>query len=151
MQRGICTVQEGSIDPSEYAALAAALTAALQDSVGTAARPALVWCEVPRGQAFTAGAPSSVSLVMIEVADRLDSSTRSAALRSMSDAWCDTAGVQPDQLMLTLADSSEFSNYLRLMQQRIRPTHRPAYLARTGATLAASRLRRGHFSAPANY
>ncbi|MFE7720371.1 hypothetical protein ACFU44_15165 [Nocardia rhizosphaerihabitans] len=60
-------VQQDVIEKLDYPAVEEALKGAYRRTLGTRERLSIVWCEVPHGQGFTTGEPSTVAWVVAEV------------------------------------------------------------------------------------
>jgi hypothetical protein len=105
---------------------------------------------MPRGQGFTEAKHSRVSWVMVEVDDHFDQRTREAAMKTISDEWARIAKVSTGNLMLTLADTAQFSRLAQAMQQRIAPGARLSYMLKLLTHLLVTKLRYGYFAMKAN-
>lgn len=150
MSKIVCSHLQGGISAAQQRQLEAALKHLYRRHFGAERRVAVLWCELPPGQLFTQGRPSSISFVMVEVDDGLPQPRREAAMLAMAAEWARIAQVELGQLMITLADSTVFARYLAANRERIRPSRRAWFLLDTVIHLLWSRLRRGHLAIKAN-
>lgn len=151
MRKVMCTIQEGQISKPQIHDLEAMIKRIYRDQINGEQRLLVVWTEMPRGQGFTEAKPSRVSWVMVEVDDHLDQQTREAAMTAISDEWARIANVSTGNLMLTIADTSQFSRLAQAMQQRIAPGARLSYMLKLLTHLIVMKLRHGYFAMKANY
>lgn len=95
-------VQEGQIPPDTKAILCSALNELATRNFGSAAE--FHWIEVPRNSGFTAGKPSTSSLVSMQANRALDFDTRKAILTEMSKVWSETTGCSEFELLMSVRD-----------------------------------------------
>jgi hypothetical protein len=146
----VCTFHAGTIPPDHVRLLEAALTRAYRDQLGADRSVRVLWCELPAGQGFTAGRPSDVTYLMVEVDDGLDAARRESAMVAIASALAAGAEVPVERLMVTLADRAVFTRFLAAYRNRIRPRSRPWFWATTLAGLVRSRRRDGYLAIRAN-
>lgn len=149
MRKILCSTQAGQFARDRIPALEAVLKRSYAGHFGV--EPFVIWCEVPRGQAYTAGRPSDTCWLMLEVSDGLDQAIREHAMLAIAGDWAHAAGVPVERLMVTLCDASLFAEYLAANRNRLRPLPRLWYTLRMLAGLWASRRRDGYASIAANY
>ena len=146
----VCTYHAGTIPPDRVRQLDTALTRVYREQLGTDRSVRVLWCELPAGQGFTAGAPSDVTYLMVEVDDGLDAARREAAMHAIANALAAGAEVPVERLMVTIADRAVFSQFLAAYRGRIRPRSRPWFWATTLVGLVRSRRRDGYLAIRAN-
>ena len=151
MPKLLCSIQQGQIARDRIPAIEAVLKQGYARHLGSDARTLVIWCEVPRGQAFTEGRRSDTCWLMIEVADGLDQALREKAMLAIAADFARAAGVPVDKLMVTLCDSALYGAYLAANRARLRPLARIAYTLRMLAGLISSKRRDGFASIAANY
>ena len=144
----VCTFHAGTIAKDRVRRLEAGLRRVYREQLGAPVR--ILWCELPAGQAFTAGRASDVTYLMVEVEDGLDAARRERALHALAAELATGADVPVARLMVTLADRSVFARFLRASRDRIRPRSRPWFLATTLFGFVRSRRRDGYLSIRAN-
>jgi len=97
-----CMIQAGQIPDAVQAALAARLDAYTQQHFGSAAD--INWVQVAPGAAFTAGAPSTTSVVSISSPEPVEQSRRIELLDALCALWTEETRCNPDELVAVVAD-----------------------------------------------
>jgi hypothetical protein len=151
MRKVMCTIHEGQISKPQIHDLEVMIKRVYRDRINSEQRLFLVWTEMPMGQGFTEAKPSRVSWVMVEVDDHFDQQKREAAMKTISEEWARIAKVSTGNLMLTIADTSQFSRLAQAMQERIAPGARLGFILKLIIRLILSKLRNGYFEMKANY
>ena len=146
----VCTFHAGTIPHDRVRGLETALTRAYRDQLGADRSVRVLWCELPAGQGFTAGRPSDVMYLMVEVDDGLEAARRETALHALANALAAGAQVPVERLMVTLADRAVFTRFLAAYRNRVRPRSRPWFWVTTLVGLARSRRRKGYLAIRAN-
>ena len=150
MRKVMCTIHEGQISKPQIHELEAMIKSVYRDRINNEQHLFVVWTEMPSGQGFTEAKPSRVSWVMVEVDDHFDQQKREAVMKDISDEWARIAKVSTGNLMLTLADTAQFSRLAQAMQQRIAPGAKLSFILKLFARLILSKLRHGYFEMKAN-
>jgi hypothetical protein len=65
----------------------------------------VAWTTVAKGDGWTAGEPSTTSLVVMYVPEGLDQRTRTSLLKSICDLWSGTTGCSVNEIVATARDS----------------------------------------------
>ena len=151
MRKVMCTIHEGQISKPQIHDLEAMIKRVYRDRINSEQHLFVVWTEMPRGQGFTEAKPSRVSWVMVEVDDHFDQQEREAAMKAISDEWARIAKVSTGNLMLTIADTSNFSRLAQAMQQRIAPGARSKFMLKMLTHLIVTKVCEGYFEMQANY
>jgi hypothetical protein len=144
----VCTFHEGTISKDGVRRLGSGLGRVYREQLGQSAR--VLFCELPTGQAFTAGRASDVTYLMVEVDDGLDTARRERTLHALAAELASGLHVAVDRVMVTVADRSVFGRFLGAYRERIRPRSRPWFWATTLFGLLQSRRRDGYLAIRAN-
>ena len=72
-------------------------------------------------------------------------------MKAISDEWARIAKVSTGNLMLTIADTSNFSRLAQAMQQRIAPGARSKFMLKMLTHLIVTKVCEGYFEMQANY
>ena len=105
MNRYVCTIQEGQRADRERAALAEGLTKIGQDCFGDdPSETEIEWNVVKKGFGWTAGVPSTSSLVLRGVPEGLPLPEREAYMRRVCDLWQAVTDCGIDEIVVTAWD-----------------------------------------------
>ncbi len=100
-----CIVQEGQEPERRRDALAAGLKELGRRAFGDdPERIQVQWIPIRRGFAWTAGEPSTSSIVIRSVPAGMPDAEREAFLRSVSDLWVEKTGCSIDEIVVTAVD-----------------------------------------------
>ena len=97
-----CLVQSGQISSKTKDALRGKLSTFTHDAFGNSAR--INWIEIPENSGFTAGKPSTSSVVAIQSDAALKQPHRIALLTKLCDLWQGTTGCGPDDVVGVISD-----------------------------------------------
>lgn len=97
-----CTIQEGQAADRNAGALEAGLKQLAHRFFGEDPdEVAIRWTRQPAGWAWTAGEPSTSSIVVRSVPVGWDDAKREAFLRAVCDLWVDETGCSIDEIVAT--------------------------------------------------
>ncbi|HEY5938203.1 MAG TPA: hypothetical protein VIU61_26310 [Kofleriaceae bacterium] len=144
----VCTFHAGTISKEGVRGLDRAIRRVYREELGQSAR--VLWCELPAGQAFTAGRASDVTYLLVEAEEGVDAARRERALHALGAAVASGAQIPIERVMLTVADKSVFARFLGAYRERIRRRSRLWFWTTTAIGLARSRRRDGYLAIRAN-
>lgn len=105
MPHYVCIVQEGQAPDRKAEALEAGLRRIGQRFFGDVPEEIEIrWDRLAKGWAWTAGEPSTSSLVIRSVPVGYDDAKREAYLRAVCDLWVETTGCSIDEIVATALD-----------------------------------------------
>ena len=133
-----CMVQEGRISDGQKVALEAALKTTVRDHVGGDAKLAVAWMTVPAGSGYSAGKPSTSSLVQLSVPDGFPQDSRAALMHEVSDRWCALTGQTKYELMVSVPDRKAAQRLLKGMLSEVPLAQKPALLTNHVSQLVRS-------------
>ncbi len=107
----LATVQEGQFGNDQIKALEATLRRNYAEHV-SATRVTVIWCVIPKGQAFTNYQRSQSSLVSMECVVGFPQDRRVTLLQACERDWTAITGQNSDQVMLSLIEADVFNNVL---------------------------------------
>ena len=100
-----CILQEGQAADRKTDGLEGGLKRLGREFFGDdPAEVGIRWTRQPRGWAWTAGAPSTSSIVVRSVPVGFDDTRREAFLRAVCDLWVDTTGCSVNEVVATAFD-----------------------------------------------
>lgn len=124
-----CMVQEGRVPAEQRVLLESALKTAARDHVGSTTRLAVAWVTVPSGSGYSAGKPSTSSLVQLGVPDGFAQASREALMRDVNDRWCMITGQTPYEVMVSATDQTAGRKLLKGILQQVPLSQKPRVLA----------------------
>ena len=100
-----CIIQEGQTPSRVQAELAEGLKRIGRELLGdTEAGAEISWITVPEGFGFTAGVPSTSTLVVRSVPVGFPDDEREAFMTRVCDLWTEVAGCTTDEIVVTAFD-----------------------------------------------
>ena len=133
-----CMVQEGRISAELKTSLESALKTAVRDHVGDDAKLAVAWLTVPSGSGYSAGKPSTSSLVQLSVPDGFSQDSRAALMHDVSVRWCTISGQTKYEVMVSVPDRSAAQRLLKGMLSEVPLGQKPALLTNHVSQLVRS-------------
>ena len=100
-----CVVQEGQPPDLRKAAVEKVLNEFAVASFGQ--EVVLTWVPVAPGSGFTAGKPSSSSVVSFTSSERLSPDRREHLLRELATLWSETTGNTVDEIVAVISDPAQ--------------------------------------------
>jgi hypothetical protein len=97
-----CVVQVGQAPDENQGNLESALTSFTGRVFGEEAR--ITWVPVDPGNGFTAGQPSTSSVISITATESLSPERREALLRELVSLWTEQTGCTVDEVVAVIAD-----------------------------------------------
>ena len=97
-----CIVQAGQIPPNTQAVLRQKITAFTQKEFGAAAD--INWTEIPERSGFTAGKPSTSSIISIRANTALPQERRAELLHTLCGMWSDETQSSLNEIVGVLSD-----------------------------------------------
>ncbi len=98
----MCVIQEGQAADQARAVLANKLSAFAQENLGEALQ--INWAPVAPGNGFTAGQPSTSSVVALTANQPVDQARREQLLRELVSMWSDETGCSVDEVVAVVSD-----------------------------------------------
>jgi hypothetical protein len=100
-----CMVQEGQVADRTRERLAAGLKALAAETFGQIPDEVEIqWVPIRKGFGFTAGKPSTSSLIARSVPSGFGDAERTAFMSKVCDLWQEATGCHPDEVVVTTLD-----------------------------------------------
>ena len=100
-----CMIQEGQVADRARARLAEGLKRLAAETFGQAPDEVEIhWVPIRQGFGFTAGKPSTSSLIARSVPSDFGDADRSAFMSKVCDLWQEVTGCHPDEVVVTTLD-----------------------------------------------
>lgn len=100
-----CVVQEGQAPDLNKGEIQSIISGFVTRSFGEEAK--IAWIPVAPGNGFTAGKPSSSSVVSITANESLQPDRREALLRELVSLWTGNTGCSEDEIVAVVADPTQ--------------------------------------------
>ena len=104
MSRYVCVIQEGQAADQRRDALAAGLAALGDECFDDAGATTVEWTVVKKDFGYTAGEPSTSSIVIRSVPVGLPLAEREAFMHRVCDLWSEVTGCSTDEIVVTAWD-----------------------------------------------
>lgn len=101
----ICFVQEGQSPDLHRGEIQSVLNTFTAASFGENAQ--ISWFQVAAGNGFTAGKPSTSSVVSITSNERLNPERRESLLRKLVTLWTENTGCSVDEIVAVISDPAQ--------------------------------------------
>ncbi|MEM9621162.1 MAG: hypothetical protein AAF993_05905 [Pseudomonadota bacterium] len=98
----MCVIQAGQAPDQQRAALATALNRFAGEFLHE--QLTVNWVPVPAGNGFTAGEPSTSSVVSLTAPEALSQTRRETLLRELVSLWTRQTGCSVDEIVAVIAD-----------------------------------------------
>lgn len=98
----LCVIQEGQAADRKRLELERSLDGYAREQLHDSMT--VTWLPVAEGSGFTAGAPSTSSIVSLAANERLDQPHRESVLRGIVSLWTDATGCSIDEVVAVVAD-----------------------------------------------
>lgn len=98
----MCVIQEGQQPDKMRGELTVALSEFGKEHLGDPIR--VNWIPVAKGSGFTAGKPSTSSVVAITANEQLEQTHRETLLRELVSLWTDHTGSTVDEVVAVISD-----------------------------------------------
>ena len=144
--RVVCLHQENALTKQQKLNLEFMIKDQYAKYFGGNTKFAIVWTEIGKGQAFTAGRPSKTTTVMVDVPDGTDDEKRHAFMASACQHWVDITGCDRSEIILSVPDQALSNIYTEKSLNRINQKTRRFYLLKMLLKLCLSKVFRGHMS-----
>ena len=110
----------------------------------------ILWCGLPEGQSYVAGTANDVFIVMLEVEEGLEQSSREAAMMDITRRFSNSFDIPFEKALVSALASSKVNEYLMGNRNRLKWYKRPGFLIGTLWHAVTSKKRDGFSSIRAN-
>lgn len=140
----VCSAHSGSESMSKAKTIEHELRRTYRRHFGPKTSLTCVWNEIPAGQAFIAGEPSTATAVPAPVPDDIEQEQREALMRDICDIWQGQVGCSINEIMVTAMNSSAAKRYADISRGRFDSKKSKVLMARIAAGMLRARVRRGY-------
>ena len=141
MKKSLITIQQGQFSAYQLKQLNTLIKQNYRHYVSSE-RLLITWMQIPQDQMYCDYKPSQSSIITIEAPDGFPQNKRVNMLKNTQDQWLSITNQVADNLMLTLIDSSLFSEIVASNQERLSLLGKLKMLKVILSSVLASMIRR---------
>ena len=117
----VCSAHEGGEALKSAKTLNPQLENIYQRHFGGHTSITCIWMELPKGQAYIAGYPSTATTVLAPVPDDIHQDQREAFMRSVCDLFQERTGCSINEIIVSAINVSEAKRYAEMSRLRFDP------------------------------
>jgi hypothetical protein len=145
MKKILATIQEKQFSNVQIKALESVVRRHYTAHVGVK-NVLVIWCIIPKGQAYTNYQPSQSSLISMECDNGFDQEKRITLLQNLELDWTAITGQDSNHVMISLIDSDVFNVVLDGNRERLTSVGRVKLQVHMMSSLLRSKLLNGFLS-----
>ena len=116
----------------------------------SSAKLRFVWFQIPPGQGWLAGAPSSASTLLVPSPDDITQERREKLMGQICDDWMQVTGCSVDEIIVNAISQSEGKRYLDVSQTRFDPKRAKRMKLKMLLSLFTNKIRKGYMTTSVN-
>lgn len=148
--RILALFQQGAFSNSKFARLEKNTIELYKRHLGAHYKFAFVWLEIPQGQAYIAGKPSTATTITMPVENNTSNNKRHAFMSAMCEMWMQETGCSENEIILSVMDKALSEQYTKASFARFNPQGRKSQLLKLIVKLLISKLIKGRFQLSIN-
>lgn len=117
----MCLVHENGVWEGKVKRLQSAVLGAYRKHAEPNATLRFVWTEIPSGQGWLAGEPSTATTTLIPVPDDLTQETRVEMMSAICDEWMEITGCSVNEIIVNAMPMTEAARYQQVAFTRFDP------------------------------
>ncbi len=146
----MASVHEDGVWVGKNAELQAVIERAYHRNVQEGVKFRVIWAQLPKGQAWLAGHPSTASMLVVPVPDDIAQEDRVAMLSDICAGWMDATGCKVEEIIVNAFTESAASRYLEVSQSRFDPEKATGLKLKLLGRLLKSKLSQGFMTTSIN-
>lgn len=146
----MCTVHEDGVWVGKNAELQAIIERAYREHINGQAKFRLIWAQLPEGQGWLAGHPSTASTLLVPVPDDISQNARVSMMSAICDGWMTLTGCNVDEIIVNAMSESEAKRYLAVSQTRFDPARSTRLKLKLAGRLLKNKLTQGFMTTSIN-
>lgn len=123
---------------------------AYKEIVNPNAKLKMIWMQMPEGQAYLAGKPSTASTLATPMPDGFDQQTRVRFMDRVCADWMEATGCSIDEIIVNAMDQSASQGMQKLMASRFNPKQAKGLGLKLLFTALKSKFSKGYLSIETN-
>ena len=148
--RILALFQQGAFAKNKFAVLEKNTCELYKAHFGNHYKLTFVWLEIPQGQAYIAGKPSTATTITMPVKNETINNERHAFMSAMCEMWIRETGCSENEIILSVMDKALSEQYTKASLARLNPQRLSSQLLRLLVKLLISKLTKGRFQLSVN-
>lgn len=141
---------QSSFSREQFKKLEQNAVSAYQAHFGDDYRITFIWLEIPSGQAYIAGKPSTATTITMPVTDGTSDQQRHAFMSSFCQMWMQETSCSENEIILSVMDKRLSSHYTKASLARFNPDQRKSQLLKLVGKILFNKLTKGRFQLSIN-
>lgn len=146
----VCSAHEGGDALAQAKALGAEVETIYQRHFGPRTSVTCIWLELPKGQAFIAGHPSTATTVLAPVPDDIEQEQRETFMRDICSIIQERTGCDVNESIVTAINVSEAKRYAAMSRRRFDPRRAKGLMLKIFARMLLVRPAKGYLTTSLN-
>ena len=142
----VCAAHEGREALERAKELGAGIEQTYQRHFGPHTSVTCIWMELPKGQAYIAGYPSTASTVLAPVPDDIEQQQRETFMRDICDLFQEKTGCDVNEIIVTAINVSEAKRYAKMSRRRFDPRKAKGLMLKLFARMLFARPAKGYLT-----
>lgn len=146
----MCSVHEMGVWQGKTKRLQRGIEDAYRTHANPNAKLRFIWAQVPPGQGWLAGYPSTASTLVVPVPDDIAQETRVEMMSAICADWMEVTGCSVNEIIVNAMAESEVARYFEVAQTRFDPARSTALKLKLAWRLISSKLTKGYLTTSIN-
>ena len=146
----MCTVHEGGVWTGKNGELESVIERAYHEHADSGAKFRFVWVQLPPGQGWLAGHPSTASTLLVPVPDGISQNARVSMMSAICKGWMELTSCNVDEIIVNAMSQTEAGRYLNVSQTRFDPARAGKLKLKLAARLIKNKLTKGFMTTSIN-
>ena len=126
------------------------IESAYHTNVDSSASLGFAWFQIPAGQGWLAGAPSTASTLIVPSPDDISQENRVKLMGQICEGWMQITGCSVEEIIVNAMSASEVERYLEVSQTRFDPAKATGMKIKMLGSLMFNKLTKGFMTASIN-
>lgn len=146
----MASVHEDGVWVGKTAHLQSVIERAYHRNIQDGVKFRIIWAELPKGQAWLAGYPSTASMLVVPVPDDVEQDNRVAMMTDICDGWMAATGCKVEEIIVNAFTESAAPRYMAVSQTRFDPEKATGLKLKLLGRLLKNKLSKGYMTTTIN-
>lgn len=146
----VCSAHEGGNVLKSAKTLGGEIEATYRRHFGGHTSVTCIWMELPKGQAYIAGRPSTATTVLAPVPDDIQQERRTTFMRDVCAVFQERAGCSVNEIIVSAINVSEAKRYAEMSRRRFDPRKAKGLILRILLRMLLARPAKGYLTTSLN-